>query len=455
MTQAPAVGALPPLRPPVPEQLTLSNGLEVVTIHRNVAPIVSMSLMVRAGGDRDPAGRAGLASLTSEMLDEGAGQRSAIEIAQVLEQLGADLYVGSGRDGSQLTLQVPSKTLDPALAIAADVVIRPRLTAEDWSRVQHDRLTALGQRRDQPEAVANLVADATLFGRGHPYSDPSDGLESTVAATTLDDVRGCAQQLWCPNNATLVVAGDFDRQALAGELERAFGAWQPRPLPPPRATPHLPALPRFVLVDRPGAPQSIIRVVGPGVPRSSPDRPALALLNAIFGGSFTSRLNFNLREQKGYTYGANSSFGFYRRAGAFSARAAVFTDVTAPAVTEFLNELTGMRTNPITRDELTKARATLLGRIAEGLSTSGGVAAQYAELRLFGLPLDEPARFVATLAETSADDLQRLALQHLDASRMAIVIVGDRAVIEPPLRALGLPEPILRDADGAPLPAAG
>jgi len=452
MTHAPSVGALPPLRPPVPSQLALSNGLEVIAVHRTVAPVVSLSLMIRSGADGDPVGRAGLASLTSEMLDEGAGDRTAIEIAEVLEQLGADLYVGSGRDGSQLTLQVPSKTLTPALAVAADVALRPRLLADDWSRVQHDRLTALAQRRDQPEAIANVVADETLFGAGHPYAHPVDGLESTVSATTLDDVRAFASSIWRPNNATLVVTGDFDPATLQGELERVFGAWEPRPLPATRPTPAFPSLPRLVLVDRPGAPQSVIRLVGPGEPRSSANRPALALLNAVFGGSFTSRLNFNLREQKGYTYGAGSSFGFYRRTGSFAARAAVFTDVTAPAVTEFLRELEGMRGNPIKPDELTKARATLLGRIAEGLSTSGGLAAQFAELRLFGLPLDEPARFVAALEESPAEQIQALAPRYLDGDKMAIVIVGDRAVIEPQLRAIGLPAPVLRDADGAALP---
>jgi zinc protease len=453
MTHAPAVGALPPLRPPTPTQLTLTSGLEVVAIARAVAPVVSMSLMLRSGADRDPAERAGLASATAEMLDEGAGTRSAIEIAQVLERLGADLYAGAGRDGSQLTLQVPARTFSAALAVAADVARRPRLSAEDWSRVKHDRLTALAQRRDQPEAVANLVADRILFREGHPYAQPVDGSERSVEAITLEEIRALHQRLWSPDNATLVVAGDFDPSRLADELERAFGDWKAQPMATAPLTPAFAPMPRLVLIDRPGAPQSVIRMVGPGEPRHSPDRPALAALNAIFGGSFTSRLNFNLREQKGYTYGAGSSFGFYRRAGTFAARAAVFTEVTAPAVTEFLRELNGMREEPVTPEELTKARATLLGRVAEGLSTSGGIAGQYAELRLFGLPLDEPARFVAALGQTDAAAIQRLALKHLDPDQMAIVIVGDRAVIEPPLRAIGLPEPILYDTDGMPLAA--
>jgi len=448
MRAQPAVGMLPPLRTPSTIQFTLGNGLEVVAIARTVAPIVSASLMLRSGADSDPPGREGLASSTAEMLDEGAGTRTALEVAEELEQLGADLYVGAGRDGSQLTLQVPSKELERALAIAADVAIRPRLTDEDWARVQHDRLTSLAQRRDQPEAVANVLSDRTLFGVGHPYGHPVDGLERTVSPMVAADARGFHQQIWRPNNATLVLAGDFDAATLPAVLERAFGGWEPRAIPASRPTPPFPALPRLVMVDRPGAPQSIIRIVGPGEIRTSPDRPALGALNAILGGSFTSRLNFNLREQKGYTYGAGSSFGFYRRAGSFTARAAVFTEVTAPAVAEFLREIAAIREAPVTPTELTKARATLLGRVAEGLSTSGGIAAQYAELRLYGLPLDEPARFVAALERAGVEELQRLAQRHLDPDRMAIVVVGDRAVIEKPLRDLGLPAPLVCNADG-------
>jgi zinc protease len=452
MATQPHVGMLPPLRTPSTTGFTLSNGLEVVAIARTVAPIVSMSLMIRSGADSDVAGREGLASATAEMLDEGAGVRSALEVAEELEQIGADLYVGAGRDGSQLTLQVPSKELARALAIASDVVIRPRLTPQDWGRVQHDRLTALSQRRDQPEAVANLISERTLFGRGHPYGFPVDGIERSVSEISADDVRRCHERLWLPNNATVVISGDLDLAALPDQLERAFGTWQAREVAVARPTPPFPDLPRLVLIDRPGAPQSIIRILGRGEVRNSPDRPALGALNAILGGSFTSRLNFNLREQKGYTYGAGSSFGFYRRAGSFTARAAVFTEVTAPAVTEFLREIAAIRAAPVTPTELTKARATLLGRVAEGLSTSGGIAAQYAELRLYNLPIDEPARFVAALESATADDLQRLARRYLDPDGMAIVVVGDRAAIEAPLRALGLPAPMLRDTDGDPLP---
>ena len=450
MERAPAVGPLPRLAPPRPTRFVLSNGLEVVAIRRGVAPLVAVNVMFRAGSDADGAARAGLGASTADLLDEGAGPRGPLQMAEDLEQLGADLWLGCGRDGSQLSLQVPAKGFADALALAADVLLRPRLAAEDWERVRHDRLTGLAQRRDQAESVASLVADRVLFGDEHPYGRSTDGSEASVARITIDDIRRFHATHYQPRNAALVVAGAFDEAALPRQLEAALGAWtSTESAPPPSVSaPPLPARPRLVIVDRPAAPQSIVRIVSPGTDRLSPDRPALSMLNAILGGSFTSRLNFNLREQKGYTYGAGSSFSFLRRPGSFSARAAVFTEVTAAAVTEFLNELRGVREQPFTDEERTKARAMLLDRVAEGLATSGGIAATFAELGLYGRPIDEPERFIAALERANAGDLLRLARQYIDPDAACIVIVGDRAAIEPGLRAIGLPTPALRDADG-------
>lgn len=448
MHQAPAVAPLPSLATLQPMQFRLSNGIEVVAVRRGVAPIIAMNLVLRTGADHDTPERAGLSSLTAEMLDEGAGDRAAIELAEALERLGADLFLGTGRDGSQLTLQVPTHEFAPALDIAADVILRPRLQEADWERVVHDRLTSLGQRRDQPESVADLVATLTLFGAGHPYGRPVDGYEHTVRGLVLDDVRRFHDTFWRPNNAIIAIAGAFDPTVLQDQLERALGGWKAGVLPPPPPSPPFPALPRLVLVDRPGAPQSVIRVIGPGSHRHAPERPALQVLNVVLGGSFTSRLNFLLREQKGYTYGAGSSFSTYRRPSSFSARSSVFTKMTAPAVADFLTEIGRMRTDDITPAELTKARASLLGRTAEALSTSAGTAATFAEIGLYALPADEPSRFIAAIAATNAAELRALAGRYLDPDRLGVVIVGDRAAIEPELRALGLPAPVLRDAEG-------
>lgn len=450
MTAAPRVGPLPALEAPRPVVFTLQNALQVVAVRRTVAPVVAVSVAFRTGSDADPPGMAGLGAATADMLDEGAGDRDALALAEELEHLGADLWLGCGRDGSQLSVHTPTISFPAALKLAADVLLRPRLTAEDWGRVRGDRLTSVIQRRDQPESVAGVVGDLALYGEGHPYGLPIDGFEATVERIGVDDIRRFHDTYYRPNNGTVVVTGDFDEGMLRDQLESAFGSWTGAPLPAGKATPPLPQAPRLVLVDRPGAPQSVVRLLLPGVDRRSPDRPALSMMNAILGGSFTSRLNFNLREQKGYTYGAGSSFSFLRRPGAFSARAAVFSEVTDAAVGEFLHELAGLRTHPITDDERTKARAMLLDRVAEGLASAGGIAATFGEIGLYGLALDEPQRFIAALERVSAADLDRLANAYVDPDRACIVVVGDRATVEPALRARGLPAPALRDADGNP-----
>jgi zinc protease len=448
MATAPAVGPLPKVALPQTGGFSLANGLEVVTVRRDVAPIVAASLMFRSGGGEDPPGKTGLASITAEMLDEGAGTRDALALADELELLGSDLWLGSGRDGSQLSVQAPRETFLAALRIAGDVVARPRLSDEDWRRVLGDRRTGIAQRRDQPDAVVNVVSDRLLYGDGHPYALPPDGLERTVERLTLDDVRAFHAAHYRPEHAFLVVAGDFDEATLPATLEEVFGGWLSVPGPKATLPPPFPARPRLVIVDRPGAPQSVVRLVAPGFDRLAPERPGLSMLNAILGGSFTSRLNFNLREEHGYTYGAASSFAFLRHPGSFAARASVFAESTGPAVREMLNELSGLRERPITTEEHAKARATLLMRVAEGLSTAGGVAATYGEIGLYSLPLDEPLRFCAALEQISADDLRALAARSVDPDDATIVIVGDRAAIEPGLRAIGLPEPILCDPDG-------
>ncbi|HXU80314.1 MAG TPA: pitrilysin family protein [Polyangia bacterium] len=454
MAEKPAIGPLPALRLQAPTTFTLPNGLRVIAVPRHAAPIVALQLVVRSGADADPPALAGLAAATADMMDEGAGDRDALAVARDLEALGAELFLGASRDGSVLSLNVPSPGFEAALAIAADVALRPRFAEADWARVQNDRVTGLVQRRDQPEAVAGLVADRVLYGDGHPYGRPAAGYERTVRAITAADLRRHYEAHWRPNNASVVVVGDFAPEGLRASLEKAFAAWKKGPVPAAKAGAAARKRPRLVLVDKPGAPQTVLRLVGPGAARSSPDRPPLALLATVLGGSFTSRLNFNLREQKGYTYGAGSSFQFLRRPGPFTAASSVFTKVTDAALGEFLKELGALRTGDVTGEELTKARAMLQQRLAESLSTTGGTAATFADVALYGLPLDEPVRFTRALEKAQPPALRKLAVRAIDPATITIVAVGDRKTIEPGLRALGLPAPELRDADGEPVSSA-
>ena len=412
MTAAPAVGPLPSVVPPTADRFTLSNGLEVVTVRREVAPIVSAALMIRSGAGNDAPELSGLASLTAEMLDEGAGTRDALTLADELERLGADLWLGSGRDGSQLSVQAPRDTFFAALDIAGDVLVRPRLTDADWARVLADRKTANAQRRDQPEAVVSVVSDRLLFGDAHPYGRPVEGFARTLERLSLDDVRAFHQTHWRPNHAFLVVAGDFDEESLRARLEAALGAWTGSPPPEPAAPPAWPARPRLCIVDRPGAPQSIVRLVAPGTDRLSPDRPALAMLNAILGGSFTSRLNFNLREQNGFTYGASSSFAFLRRPGSFAARAAVFTESTAaggPRDPRASSPPCASAPSPTRSAPRRAPRCSI--RVAEGLSTPAASPPALPSSVFTACRSTSPLRFIAALERVTADDLLRLAAQ--------------------------------------------
>jgi zinc protease len=452
MAQRPVIQPLPQLELKAPTTFTLGNGLAVVAVPRHVAPIVALQLVVRSGADADPPAQAGLAAATADMLDEGAGERGALEIARALETLGAELFLGASRDGSTLSLSVPAPAFEAALAIAADVALRPRFAEADWTRVQNDRLTNLIQRRDQPEAVAALVADRVLFGESHPYGRPASGYERTVRDIGVADLRRFHQSHWRAGNATLVVTGDFDPAALRPMLERAFGTWEKGSAPKAKPAPVVKHdRPRLVLVDKPGAPQTVLRLVGPGFSRAAPERPSLVLLATVLGGSFTSRLNFNLREKNGYTYGASASFQFLRRPGPFVASSSVFVNVTDVALGEFLKELNALRTGDVKPEELTKARALQQQHVAEALATTSGTAGVYADLALYGLPLDEPARFLRAIAKADARTLKRVA-RAVDAPTVTIVAVGDRKVIEPKLRAFGLPAPELRDADGEMLP---
>jgi zinc protease len=305
------------------------------------------------------------------------------------------------------------------------------------------------------------VGNRILFGDGDAHGRPVDGYRKTVEAIGRADLLGFFADHWRPAGATLIVVGDFDSKQLRAQLAHSFGAWtakaggaRPRKAAPAAAADKPAKLPRFVLIDRPGAPQTVLRVLGPGVPRRSPARAPLTLASTVLGGSFLSRLNANLREEKGYTYGAGGGFRFFRQRGSFEASADVFTKVTAPALDQLLKEVTGIASAPVRPDELVKARAINLARLAEDLATTGGTANVFAELATFGEPLDAPERFTRALERASAKAIAGTTAANLHPDDLAIIVVGDRSAIEAPLRALGLPAPQLRDPDGEPISAA-
>lgn len=439
-SKPPALAPPPQLTLPAIQQRALRNGVAVWIVEAREVPIVQVSLVVRAGAGDDPAGTFGAASLTAAMLDEGAGGRSALQIADAVEFLGATLTTTSGFDASAVRLNVPVQQLDEGLAIMADVALRPTFPAADLERLRQERLTALLQARDDAASVAGMAFSRILFGRTHRYGTGAIGAEATVKTLSADDLRSFHAAYYQPPNATFIVVGDIAADAVVPRLEKDFGAWPStaalgKQVPVP-AAPQLASRQTFI-IDKPDAEQSQIRIGWIGLPRSTPDYFPLLVLNTVLGGSFTSRLNQNLREEHGYAYGASSFFDMRLSAGPFVAAAGVQTDKTAEAMREFFNELEGIRM-PIGADELAKAKNFIaLGFPAE-FETSTDLSRQLEELVVYRLPDDSFERYVPNVLAVTAAAVQQAAGRYIQPPRFAVVVVGDRRSIEPGIRALNL-----------------
>ena len=435
----PALAEAPAFAPPVAEAHALSNGLPVLFVEKPGVPLAQVDLLVRAGSV-DDGDRPGLADFAADMMDEGAGAYSALELADAVDFLGVDLGVGAGLHGLQVRLHTPLSKLDAALALMADVALRPTFPEADLERVRTSRLTALEQRADEPRAVAGVALARAVYG-DHPYGRLGEGTTASVEALTRADLEAFHDRFVVPGNAALVVVGALSWAEIEPRLEAAFGgaAWPAAEAPARAALPEPEQVgPRAVtLVDKPGAAQSVVRIARVGAPRSTPDYYALEVLNTILGGSFTSRLNQNLRERNGYSYGARSTFEYRPVAGPFVAYADVQTDVTAPALTEFFRELEGIA-EAVPEAELAKARDYLALSFPAPFASVRGTASMVGDLWLAGLPADTWARYSDGVRSVSAADLARVAREYVDPERVVVVVVGDRAAVEAEVEALGL-----------------
>jgi predicted Zn-dependent peptidase len=439
-TKPPAPGAPPALRSPAIQKRTLSNGLPVWLVELHKVPVVQVTLTIAAGAGADPAGKFGVASLTAAMLDEGAGNRSSLEIADSLDYLGASLTTSSSFDASTIGLWVPVARLKDALPIAADVALRPTFPRDEMERMRKERLTALLQARDDPQSIAEIAFPRLLYGPDYRYGTSVVGTPETTARFTPDDLKSFYAAHYQPANATLIVVGDVTATSALPLLESAFGKWKaqvPATDAPPLTSPAQRTTREVFIIDKPGAPQSQIRIGWIGVARSTPDYFPLQVLNTILGGSFTSRLNQNLREQHGYTYGASSAFVMRAAAGPFAAAAGVQTDKTADALREFFNELNGIL-KPVPAEELAREKNYVaLGFPAE-FETTGSISGRLAEMVIYHLPGDYFANYVPRIQAVTAADVERMAQKYIQPGRFAVVVVGDRKAIEPAIRALNL-----------------
>ena len=406
---APTPGPVPALTPPAVQKRTLSNGLPVWIVEMHKVPVANVTLAIKTGAAAEPRGRFGLANLTAEMLDEGAGSRGALEIADAVDYLGASLSTSTGFDSSSVDLHVPVARLAEALPLMADVALRPTFPDKELQRVREELLTSLLQAEDDPAALVQFAFPRIVYGAGHRYGTLTFGTAAAIKGFSSDDLRQFHAGHYVPSQSLLIVTGDVTPGEVLPQLERAFGQWTGTAA----ADATVPAAPqlqarKIYIVDKPGAAQSQIAIGWVGVPRSTPDYFALRVLNTVLGGAFTSRLNQNLRETHGYAYGATSAFDMRASAGPFLASAGVQTDKTAEALTEFFKELEGIRT-PIPADELNRATNYLALQLPRSFETTGSVAGSLEQQFVYSLPDDYFQTYTGRVGAVTAAQVQAAA----------------------------------------------
>lgn len=428
--------------PPRVQTATLANGLEIYLVEKHDLPLVDVRIAVHSGWAADPVARPGTAAVTADLLDEGAGRLDALQIAARAEALGARLGTRSFFDGSSASLDVLKANLDEGLALLADVVLRPTFPEPEFDRVRKARLGRLQQEAVTPRIQAVKELQRRMFGPDHPYAQPftGTGTEEGLARLTVADLQAFHRTWYRPNNAAAIVVGDVTLAEAKAALARTFGGWEPRETPTPAVPDPRPVTrARIVVIDRPGAEQSAIMGGYASLTRSDDDYEAFETLNTAFGGQFSARINMNLREEKGYTYGTRSQQVGLRDTGFFLVSAPVHTRHTAESLTELVREMQEIRsTRPLTDQELVDSRNRLVMGFPQQFETIGAVAASLEELVRNDLPLDSWEGFRARVEGFTGADLAAAAAAHLDPDRMIWVVVGDWAAIGADLEAAGL-----------------
>ena len=445
-SRLPDVGPDPAFTFPAIGRHLLPNGLALRVVEHHAAPVVTFVLQVDGGAGADPAGREGLAALTADMVDEGTGELSAIDVSDALARVGADYDIEVAADVTIFTLTTLARFADRAAALLASILTRPSLRTDDMMRVRQLRLDRVRQLKDLPPASAERAFLRILYG-SHPYGHVSIGTEPSLRALTLDDVAWFHEAGYRPSRARLVVAGALDAAAMIRIAETAFGGWQDRSgasalvdassVDPPGAPEA-----RLVVVPREGAAQSELRIGHLSARRNTPDYHALLVMNSVLGGQFVSRVNLKLREEKGYTYGARTGFDWRRGQAPLVLQASVHTRATTDAVRDSLAELTALGGDrPVTGAELALAKASLTRGYPRNFETASQVARSVAQLALFDLPDRYFEEFVPKVNAVTDDAVGRVAREHIHPSKLATVIVGDQAGMAEPLAELGLGEP--------------
>jgi zinc protease len=452
-TQQPVIRSSSKFPPPKVSSVSLSNGLVLRVVERREIPKLAVGLMVKVGATADSPAKAGLASMTAEMLDEGTGSRSALQIEAELDRMGSCLSTGASREWSLISLDTLARHLRPSLELMGDVVLNPNFPAEELERLRKQVLDGILQERANPNATAGRVVRKVLFGASHPYGWSVGGDEDSVKSLTREELEKFYFAHYSPSEACLIMVGDVDLDEAKEVAEMTFSEWNGSPAPEAGVEPVECSGRRAYVVNRPGAPQSEVRLAKPAPGRSTDDYYALQVLNNVLGGGFSSRLNLNLRESKGYSYGAFSALRFARYQSLFLGIAPVETKVTKEAIEEMLGEFDAIATwnRPVTEQELQDAKSTLIRGYAQRFETSAQIAGEIAELEGFGLPTEELARFTAGIDGVSLDQVQQVAEAHIGTEDFVLVVVGDLAEIEPAIRSLDFGEVVQVGPEAEPL----
>ena len=444
-SRLPDVAADPAFRFPDVATHTLGNGLQVRTIeHRNV-PVMTFVLQVEAGSGADPADKEGLAAIVADMVDEGTGTLSAIDVSDALARIGAEYDAEVGPDVTTFTLITLAKFAGRGGSLLADLVAKPSLRENDFDRVRQLRLDRLRQLKDLAPATAERAFLRLMYDH-HPYGHLSIGNDAALRTLSLAEVAAFHAALFQPDSSTLVVSGSMSHAELLDAAAGAFGGWSAASSPAPRTVPAdiepVVRPTRLAIVPRDGAAQSELRIGHVSARRNTPDYSALLVMNAALGGQFVSRVNLKLREEKGYTYGARTGFDWRRGLAPFSLQASVHTASTADAIQDSLHELESIRgSRPLSDHELELAKASLTKGYPRNFETAQQVARSVAQLALYGLPDTYFEEFVPKVNAVTGDDVTRVARQYLDPSRLTTLIVGDHSAIAESLRALSLGAP--------------
>lgn len=447
-TRPPVLGPAPTLTVPVVQNSRLENGVALRVAEHRELPLVQVTLLI-AGGGRLDGDTHGLASFVANMLDEGAGRRDANALQAELAYLGAALSTGAGWDNTSVSLKVARRNLEAALDLMADIVLRPTFATTEVRRQRDLRLASLLQQKDQPTSLAGLAFNQLLFPEGHPYQHALGG--DSVSTVRIDSlmVRTFHTATYRPSRASFFVVGDLGEAEARTLLAARFGRWRaegPERTPGPvLVQPTRPVGVKVVLVDKPGAAQSVIQIGTTGVERTNADFAALEVMNTILGGSFSSRLMTNLRETKGYTYGAGSSFTWRPLPGPFVASASVRTNVTDSSLVEFFSELRALRSAPVDEVELARAKAYLMLGVPGDLESTSQIAGQMVGLASFNLPLAWLTEYVEQVGKVTIADVRRVAERYLPAENALVVVVGDLARIRAGIEALNLGEVSVRE----------